>query len=232
MKKKNEKTALEKLLDSDFHYNCEYDYSTENHCEDYGCDDEGICRCSTMEDFHITEINFNSVVNKFVKNLTEDDFTAYCIERICNALKLWDINNWGHNIIHSYYGEEIEDIKIEAETQIELNKWINKVLKAKTNKDKLFVILELEYGYVLEELKEYQDWDIVSDIPLSVIVAGQTEHYTKLDKKIIKKYSDYKLPIGVCISKGDGSYRLIDGYHRFRAMNDKKISNVSIITNS
>jgi hypothetical protein len=230
MRSNIEKTPLENLLDSDFRYSCEYDYTNETHCSDRDCDGD-ICRGSTIENFIIKEIHFDLIVDKFVDILAEDDFTIYCIERVCNALKLWNVDNWEYSICGGYYGQEIKHIKINSETQQELKKWLTTVTEAKTNKEKLFTALELEYGYVLEELKEIWDWDIVKDVPLHLIIAGQAEHYKKLDRKIVDKYSDYKLPIGVCITKNDGSYRLIDGYHRLRAMSNKKgeVEKVSIV---
>lgn len=227
------KAKIKEALDTDFHYNCEYDYSTSNDCEDHGCNEEGICRCGRIEDFEIKSVELNDVANIVGNDLAEnDEFTRYCIDRIFHALKLWDVSKWDYSIEHGYYGQEIEWIKIDSDVRVELYDAILEVMTAKTNKDKLFSVLKLEYGHVLDILESFDNWGIVR-VPVDQIRAGATKHYVRLDSKIVKTYDKYELPIGVCI-KGlkTPKYRLIDGYHRYASAVNRKVKEVKIIVNS
>ena len=233
MKKEDLKTKIIEALNTDFHYNCEYDYSNSRDCEDHGCNEEGICRCGRIEDFEIKSVELNNIANCIGDNLAEnDEFTRYCIDRIFHALKLWDISKWDYSIEHGYYGQEIEWVKIGNDTRSLLYDAILEVMTAKTNKEKLFSVLKLEYGYVLDTLAQFDNWEIIK-VPVKQIRAGAIKHYVKLDAEIVKTYDKYELPIGICI-KGlkTPKYRLMDGYHRYASAVNRKVEEVKVIVNT
>ena len=84
----------------------------------------------------------------------------------------------------------------------------------------LFIVLEKEYGYILPELKNFKDFEIMSAYT-DIIDAGNKLHYRKLEKNVVYQYKDYDLAIGVGILE-DERIRLIDGYHRFAAKQNSR----------
>ena len=199
---------LVNMIKHNFIYEIEYDYDTDrNNCD---CDD--YCRCSTISSAHIVgDIDLTVVSNRFNKTVGADKFLSYAVNRVLTACELYNKDYWNVEVVDGYYGEEIGGVYIDSP---QLLKWMEKLDNAKTDEEKLFVALECEYGYILDELKS-KTWsiEITDKIFLSV---GQKEHYTKLNKKAVDSYKNFCFPLGVCIVQGD-KYRLIDGYHRTMA---------------
>lgn len=206
---KNKTKCLSKILDKDFRYEMELDYDRQRHCREERCGH--ICRCSTIHNAKILSVNVQSIADEF-NQLSSDIFTRYCINRAVVNQKLWETDNWDISITKGYYGEEIDSITLIRETKNKLGDTITHILSAETNKEKLFIVLKQEYGYILPELedKEFE----IRNMPVALINAGAEDHYRKLDKNIVKSYKDYVLPIGVGIIKKGEKIRLIDGYHR------------------
>jgi hypothetical protein len=152
-KMKNNKKTLPEILKQNFQYNVEYDYDTNRDnctCEDY-------CRCSTIENAKVTYVDLIKITEEFNKVFEGDEFTKYVVNRILTACKLYDTDNWYVSVCGGYYGEEIEGVYIKND---DVKKWMDKLENAKSNKEKLFVALECEYGYVLDELKELNNFKI------------------------------------------------------------------------
>lgn len=225
------KYTLDDLLSQNWQYHTEYDYDTDSHCQEYGCDKEGICRCSTIENFTIKEINANGIAESFCE-LADDEFTKYCIHRAVINCRIWDTSLWEYSICGGYYGQEIEYVKMTSDLANHLRKFISEILKCRNNQKNLFSVLNAEYGYILPELNKIKDFKI-ENVNIQDIHVGNLDHYKKLDKKIVDQYSSYNLPVGVCVKKS-GEYRLIDGYHRLAAKNKSSNHNkmVKIIVGS
>ena len=226
MKNKQKPDTLTQLLDKSYQYDLEYDYNTVSHCEEKGCNEEGICRCSTLENFHIEKVRVCDVANDFC-SLAEDEFTRYCIHRAIVSCKLWNPDCWYARIEMSYYGEEIEDITIESASKKEVRDILSMIMSANTDKEKLFIVLETEYGYILPELKNIDEFNICT-VDKAIVHAGSEEHYRKLNTEVVDQYKNYSLPVGVGIMK-DGHIRLIDGYHRFAAHAKENFSKIKLI---
>ena len=97
------------------------------------------------------------------------------------------------------------------------------LLKLESEKDYICHVLEKEYGYVLASLAPIKYYQLINVDPRQIVM-GSERHYLKLDPKIIESYKDYPYARGVCIANTyDGTYRLIDGYHRMAAAKDKRI---------
>jgi hypothetical protein len=211
-KKNKDTTSLESLLKKNYQYTVEYDYD-RSWCE---CE-EDICRCTTLNNARVEKVDMVNLTNLFCEFFGNDEFTKICVNRILTSCHMWNPDCWYVSVGGGYYGEEIEGVYIENS---DLKKWFIKFQEAKTNKEKLFVALECEYGYVLDEVKEIDEWNII-EIENNEVSIGQMEHYQKMDQKIVKSYADFDLPRCVLFFK-DGKYKLIDGYHRLAANNEKK----------
>jgi len=209
------KMTLTDVLEGTFHYNgIEYNYDRNSDnctCEDY-------CRCSTLENTKIESIDLIAVAKVFSEVLGEDEFTEYAINRILTACKMYDSNYWDFRVCGGYYGEEVDGIYID---NTEVSKWMYKLESAKTDKEKLFIALECEYDYILDELNKCENWNIVT-IKKSDIRIGQQDHYRKLDRMVVENYKNFTLPVAVCIEE-NGHARLIDGYHRCKAKDEESI---------
>lgn len=195
------------LTKVDFHYCLEYDYCnlTECHCGD------DYCRCSTIDNFTITEIDPTSVSNRLAEYFHCNEITKYALSRACLSLTPDDFEveiGWG------YYGQEIEGIYLTNQKMIDL---LQLIIYTEDNDARIRMALENEYGYLLDELKTCH-FELI-DINLNEIVFGQPDHYRRLKEEIVNTYREYN---GICgvVKEKDGKYIIIDGYHRCKAALD------------
>ena len=120
-----------KIVNKSFQYCTEYDYDSLTSCSENGCDDEGICRCSTIENAHIISVNITSMINDiypsyFDKSLAtkrnstinsilggvSKEIDIYTIDRILRINKVYEPTNWEINVCGGYYGQEIDNLVI------------------------------------------------------------------------------------------------------------------------
>ena len=86
-------------------------------------------------------------------------------------------------------------------------------------------MLNLEYGYVLDRLKD-KKWNIKT-ININNIVQND---YKKNDSEIVERYKNSKIELTVlCEQKSDNQFKLIDGYHRFAAAKGLKLKEIKVI---
>lgn len=209
MVKKRKKTYGKFNLKYNFQYIIDYDYTPEYNCEDYDCNESGICRCGQIHDAQIkSEVAIDQLLGYI--DVGDKLIDRYCAERILTINKVWEPDNWFIDICNGYYGQEIDGIYLEGGVQDNIESQLEDILKLKSNREKLEYVLNLEYGFLLPELagKTYR----VINICPSEIEYGNGYH-----KKVvnIERYKNYDLPRGVVLKNGD-RYRLIDGYHRVK----------------
>jgi len=203
-------------IGGDFRYSLDIDYATERHCEEYGCDN--ICRCQTIENAMITSVDIPSIVDVICYKKC-DEFTRYCVNRVLTGLKLYDSKNWHIDIQRSYYGEEIESVKLENPKLDEIKAKLRQIKDATTYKEKLFVALKAEYGYILDVLQEYKNFKITNVSPSDIRI-GADLHYRKVNQEKSECYKNWNGIVGLCVGN---DLRLIDGYHRYSVCKDKKM---------
>jgi len=204
-------------------YGVETDYRTETSCSESGCYEDNICRCGTILDAKVISVDIRSIANALANN-SDSIIDTYCIDRILVANHIWSEDLWDIDISDGYYGQEMDGVYLDQSLAAKCEEQIEHIRKLKENMDKIEFVLNLEYGYILEEAKN-RKWSIVN-IPFEKLDFGK-DHYRKLDKNIVLKYKDYSLPKGICLIKGD-RYRLIDGYHRCSA-SEKDNINIDVI---
>lgn len=213
-KKSVEQIRLETIdnLKSDFMYKAveheaDYDKRCDNSC------DSGICRCTTIENARVTEVDIERISDKLVRKKDLNSMLHYCIERILVSEKLYDPDMWYIDVINSYYGQEIDSVTLDVSGPI-----INKLeqLVTMTNMQKINYVLTEEYGYLLPHLKAYNT-ALIYHAKTSNIIPSQNYYNTKVDASI---YSGRSLPYCV-VESGDGKFKIIDGHHRYAAaLND------------
>lgn len=210
-----EKHKITKLNKKNFEHYVDCDYQTYYSCSDRASCDDGICRCGTISDIKIKKLPLAcDIVDNNFSNYTI--LEKYCIERILSNNKFWNSNYWEVTVCSGYYGQEIGGVYFElSEKCDDLIK--NLLLECRTDTQKIEFVLTLEYGYVLDKLKNLE-W-YVDIVRKEDIIFGQKDHYQKLDQEIVNHYRNYSLPRGIC-SKEENFYKIYDGYHRLSAGDD------------
>lgn len=221
-----------KIVGTNFRYNTEYDYSDYRDCSAHGCDDEGICRCGTIEDAHVVSVNIPSMVNEIHANYFDNtlatkrnstinnilggvskEIDIYTIDRILRINKVYDPSNWDVQVCGGYYGQEIDDVVLEDSIAQKIETQLEEAFSLIDLTERIEYLLMLEYGSILPELKgcNYS----IETIERDSIIFGSDKHYRKVNTKELKHYSDkaYTGIRGIALVKND-KFRLIDGYHR------------------
>lgn len=221
-----------KIVGTNFRYHTDYDYNDYRDCDAYGCDEEGICRCGTIEDAHVISVKIPSMVEEIHANYFDNslatkrnntintilggvtkDIDIYTIDRILRINKVYEPTNWEVQICGGYYGQEIDDILLEDSIARKVEDQLDKAFSIIGLSERVEYLLMLEYGKILPELEglKYS----IETIERDSIIFGSDGHYKNVLKEDLEHYSDknYCSIRGIVISKGD-KYRLIDGYHR------------------
>jgi len=138
----------------------------------------------------------------------------YCADRILRYHRVWEHDLWDIPIFGGYYGDEIREVRYRGFEAI--NRHLLQMLELKEDTDKLFFVLELEYGYILDCLvgKIFH----LEKIQKSKLLYNEV-YCRKID--YVKEYEEYPQDMarGICVKQGD-NYRLIDGYHRVGMVRD------------
>lgn len=216
-----------------FQYNGVYvDYSYSYDCENYGCDEEGICRCGSINNESVESVDVSLIVKKIYDDFFEQgkaadrnnainevlygigkDIDIYTIDRILRSYKIWENDNWNIEIEGGYYGQETGDITIKEAIadKIEAELWT--VFSLPTLKEKIEYLLKVEYGKVLPELSNCTYESILID--KDDVIFGVEKHLHKVMRKDLDFYSDknYSGIRGIVVKSGD-KWRIVDGYHR------------------
>ena len=213
------KEEIDKIFKQNLYYrgvdtSCEYGYN----CNSYGCREEGICRSATIEKVNL-EICVDSLIDNFIDQIIKSlkpyklridkDILAYCLERTLKRYNLEDPEYYYVDKRHSYYGEEIFGIYLCGCNHDTLLR----IIRGTTN-DGIRLILENEYGYLLDDFKKIKTCKI-QKVSVKDIVIPRMDR--KLNKEMVDQYVSYKYPIGIYRKKGD-KYSIIDGYHRYSAL--------------
>ena len=230
-----------KIVGTNFIYHTDYDYNDYRDCESYGCDEEGICRCGTIDDAHVISVKIPPMVNEIYENYFDNSLSTkrnstintilggvskeidiYTIDRILRINKVYEPTNWEINVCGGYYGQEIDNIILEDSIARKLEEQIDEALSIIELTKRVEYLLKLEYGHILPSLQNCQY--SVETIERDKIIFGNNNHYKKVNLKNIDHYSDnnYNSIRGIVLKK-DEEYRLIDGYHRCSSTNNKTI---------
>lgn len=112
---------------SQFMASYNYTYS----CESYGCDDEGICRCGTYEDYDVTHYT-KEIVQAMAHKISDKDYDPYSMDSVGSGSEFLTLIDSLIYASENYYGDDSEL----ASTVPELYK-LDKSLANATNNYKL-----------------------------------------------------------------------------------------------
>lgn len=228
--------AVEQGIGSDFQYYVDLNYNETTNCEDYGCNEEGICRCGRIEsvkcngirdiEYLCCEISKNIIAK--LKNMElniSSEMIQYGVDRILHHA------NWENpNIVtgSGYYGDEVYGVQFDLYREKDV---LVEFIKSKNNLEAVKRLLIFEYGNILPVLETYNKVTI-REVFIDEIKTPNMEYYTKrLDNKKVEEYvlRKDKLPIGIYRKHADGYYLLVDGYHRLEAAKRQKAKKVRIL---
>lgn len=229
---------LAEILSSDLKQFINFQINYSFSCCDKYCQD--ICRCAEIIDIEIQNLNLPMISRKIYKDLYslneksyerrnkltkllegyDNKFQIYCLERILNCNKLYDICNWKYEVVLGYYGQELDKVYLQEEVVEAVEKQINQFLSLTKLKEKVQFLLNLEYGFVLPSLVdcEYR----IKQIPKEKIYFGQQSRYNKTKGDSIYIDREKNQIMGICLKEGD-IYRVVDGYNRLSQNKHKKI---------
>lgn len=235
------------MLKLDFKDNLKYDYITKRNCRENGGCIDGICRCSRIHNAKVINVDFQGITSKIYDSYFDNSKSSkrsttinsvlygidkqidlYTIDRILRSHKIWKNESWEINIIYGYYGQEIESININKELSQEIKQDIDNVFNIDDLTKRIEYLLNLEYGYLLPELKGCK-YNLVN-IDKNDIIFGSQDHLNNLEK--LEYYNDlnYNNIRGIVI-KNDNKWRLIDGYHRVFSTNQKSVKVLNAYVN-
>lgn len=230
-----------KIVGTNFKYHLEYDYDTNRYCSEHGCDDEGICRCSSIENAKVIDIRIPSVVNEIYANYFDNTLSTkrnstintilggvtkeidiYTIDRILRINKIWNPEFWNINVGGGYYGQEINEIFLTEDIVQILNTQLDKAFDIDNLTERIEYLLELENGFILDDIKGKEYKVLIIDI--DDIIFSNNEHHKRVIIEELEHYSDKNYTgIRGIVQKDGVKWKVIDGYHRLSKTENKLV---------
>jgi hypothetical protein len=227
----------------------EYDYSREYYCDQSGCNDEGICRCSSIVDINLKSVDLLLITDLIYSDFLPSDKISrkremkiseilyggetvdrYCIYRILSINKVYFTYNWELNIVGGYYGQETDGFFMDSSIFSKINSQISFLFSLDNISDKLKYVIELEYGRLSDVIKD-SDFEIISIYKTDIDrMSLNKNHLLDVKQEDISHYSrnSYNLPRGI-VKKTNNGYSIIDGYHRIEVISDRKLFEVFLV---
>ena len=232
------------MLDNlDLYYKCvDIDYNLDYDCENSGCDDDGICRCGTINDAVVTNVKISKMTSLIYDELFDDnsvlgkrntklsqllygigrDINMYTIDRVLRKYKIWEPYNFNVEVFGGFYGQEIEGVFITKNIASKIIDELDILFSIENLSGRIEYLLSSEYGILLPELTNCQ-YEII-ELDKTDISFGSIEHHNRVKKKDLEFYNDtnYNGIRGI-VKFTNGKYRLIDGYHRVHTTAGHKV---------
>jgi hypothetical protein len=162
----------------------------------------------------------NNAITQLLFGYDANLVVEYCVDRILSHYSTWKLENWSYTIDNGFYGEEVNSIFIKTEIFNKIICHINEIEIIDELKDIVFYLLKLEYGEILDKLK---DRDYVIDyIEKSKLIFPQKSHKKRVDSEDLSYYHYPLIPRGIVLCQ-DENYFVIDGYHRLSASKYEKV---------
>lgn len=206
-----------------------YDYNTdsETDCENYGCDDEGICRCRHITGCEVVSsmANTMSLFEKLYDGPGDD---------LSRVLGFWYVRLFYPNFVWSwsaegdYYGEELASITLDSDGGF----WQDaETFGMMTSKEQIEYLLQKEYGSVLPQVQKVQKWVCEPVFVSSVHNSSNTrinttrlEEYKTICQHVVQrddirsKFQEHVRHLAPLCLRVGGEFQVIDGRHRTMAL--------------
>jgi hypothetical protein len=179
-------------------------------------DNNDYCRCTTISP-EVLSIDYIEIIRQISNSSLLSPIQVYCLDRwIRLAIATDDIEACGKS---DYYGE-ILCVELCDDTKTKFQDYLDK-LYSNTPEQNIEYVLELEYGHVLDSIKN-KEW-IFKIVDIDTIQGS-----AKLLREHKNVYTGTETIL--CQTIGKNQYRIIDGNHRFTAAIRSKQTKISIIT--
>ena len=228
-------------LRNDFKYMVSYNYDTIYSCEESGCNEEGICRCGYITNTQLNSVDVSSIAtnvyseifdnsistkrNNIINSLwgISEDIEKYTIDRILRINKVWKQEFWNINVAGGYYGQEVDEVVLIEDMVQKLNTQLEKAFDIDNLTERIEYLLELENGFILEDIKDKKYRIVVIDV--DDIIFTNSEHKSRVLIEDLEHYSDrnYKGIRAIVKKDSVNKWKLIDGYHRLSKTENKLV---------
>ena len=217
-------------LDNNLKYYIDYDYQY-NPRRQYSCY-MGCNQCTTIGRTRISDKNpLDGFIKFALNNISMNNKENYIFDRLVRYSGANNPDNYSIGTCSGYYGEEIDSVTFDN-----LSIFLNELKEffAKPFHESILDLLKKEYGDVCEKLKsplKLNKFKILT-VSFDKIIVPNTPNRTFLTKKSDYLYPCFNkdIPIGVYLKRGN-YYEILDGYHRYRhveQLNPKKVKIVYI----
>jgi hypothetical protein len=227
-------------LRNDFKYSVSYNCDTVYSCEESGCNEEGICRCGYITNTYLTKVDVSGVSANIYSEIFDNSISTkrhntinslwgiseeiekYTIDRILRINKIWKPEFWDINVGGGYYGQEVDEVVLIEDMVQKLNTQLEKAFDIDNLTQRIEYLLELENGFILEDIKDKKY--VVSVIDIDDIIFTNPDHKRRVLTEELEHYSDRNYTGIRGIVKKDGKkFKLIDGYHRLSKTENKLV---------
>lgn len=207
------------------------EYDTERNCELNGCD--SICRCTTITNLNIVDvgdpyitIKEDSGKNGRWKQYKPSDIELYCIDRIKVYTGVYDKYNWDTYVVSGYYGDELGPGTFDHADLLESR--IKEMIEMDKDLDKVLFVLNLEYNFTADTIKNCNMAEVITVDKKSVITRFNEEGFVKKNDTKYPRDIDTKIPVCVVreeLKLVDGNNRMLDVLYNYP---DKKIKVIKL----
>lgn len=203
------------------------DYDIERNCQDFNCD--SICRCSQIVNIEIESIDVDYNDFKFARSKKGEkkeklsEVEEYCLQRLVALHGGYNKDNYEPIISDGYYGEQIDNVSFDG--KFPLIQDAQKVLNYKTDIEKVFFVLEKEYGFIAPIIADCTSVEVV-DLKTSDIEPSS-------GFETMKSQGLYLYDVNNDNVKGivyDERNLLIDGNHRYGFLIHQEANNKKELT--
>lgn len=209
----------------------EADYDEDRDCLYNICDP--ICRCRTITNIEITgvsdpyiTIKEDSGKNGRWVNYKPSDIELYCIDRIKVYTGVYDKDNWSISAVRGYYGDEL-GYGTFANSDVLENR-IKEMLEMGNELDKVIYVLNLEYNFTADTIKDCNTAEVISVDKKGVITRFNEDGFVRKSDTKYPREIDTKIPVCVVreeLKLVDGNNRMLDVLYNYP---DKKIKVIKL----
>jgi len=210
------------------------------------CAGEGVCRSFSIDSLDITGVDLDAVATRAHGTTLPQDrralrrsdrsrqvlwghdsrFDAFCLERILVGIGAYMPSAWHVSTTQGYYGQEVGSIRMNKGLVESAAGLYDRLLSVDGLEQKVAMLLEIEYGSVLDSLRG-RLWS-VRVVPRDKIFFPQPAHMEAASRGTEYANRRPDAIMGVCLREGD-VYRVVDGYHR---ISQTSASRLTIITSN
>lgn len=241
----------------DLRHVVDLDYHTDYDCENAGCEDEGICRCSTISQTRVTGVPSHTLARRMLDERgAAEPVLRYALERVLHRIDMaGGDERWQVVVEGDYYGDEIGAVHLVDRDLIEQIDGALDELAALDDTGRVRAALTAEYGYVAPSLAALTFSAEIVD--LADVTLGEHAHATRVDEQVVGRYlqrlrnedfqvqwatstrrrtgltaeqaaEQVRLALGVA-KAADRKVALVDGYHRIAAAREHGAEQVLLI---